>query len=74
MASKLPPPVLLIFVELFFFEIVINTAESNIAKNKKKAAEILNKIKPESLKVLENLFEISEPKRAPKDPPAIIIP
>ena len=34
----------------------------------------VKKIMPESLKVEANCFEISEPKKAPKDPPAAITP
>tara|TARA_Y100000741_G_scaffold342495_1_gene305538 strand:+ start:47 stop:202 length:156 start_codon:yes stop_codon:yes gene_type:complete len=47
---------------------------SSIAKNNNIAEDMLKNSRPKSLKEFENLFEISEPKSAPNDPPAIIIP
>ena len=73
-ASRLPPPALLISEALSLFEIDNIYIANSIAKKRKRAADKLNNPIPSSSKELENLLEISEPKTAPREPPAIITP
>ena len=47
---------------------------SRIAKNNKAADEKANNSRPKFVKDSDSLTEISEPKIAPRDPPAIIKP
>ena len=67
------PKSILFQIFSFIFDLVIFIA-NNIAKNNKIAADNVKNSKPYSSKEFENLFDISEPNIAPREPPAIITP
>ena len=71
-ASDHPPPTLSTRTMLLFI-FTIYRAKS-IAKNNKIEEEKANNSRPKFVKDSDSLTEISDPKMAPKDPPAIINP